>query len=197
MEEPKENLEDNHLLPFYDPKRPKVCPHATFLQMRVFLAYVDSKFPLIHVANSCISNECICFLLLKLNVSVVLKKNCRNTFRNCYFGALGQKIASMLLHPKSMLSFFVETTRGYHKLSKAFYFIKISSRYHMFGWVYRMIFYFVWDAFLPKKSHFHSAIPKGGGRGRGLSFRNFPKKRGVRIFPMKERGGRCFKKRGG
>ena len=59
--------------------------------------------------------------------TVVLEKKLGKTVKNCSFRILfGQKVGQHGPHPKSSWIFFVEVTQGDHKLSRTFYFIKIS-----------------------------------------------------------------------
>ena len=55
------------------------------------------------------------------------EKKIGKTVKNWSFGIiLGQKLGQHGLHPKSSSNVFVEIAKGDHKLSRTFYFIKIS-----------------------------------------------------------------------
>ena len=59
--------------------------------------------------------------------TVVLEKKLGKTVKNCSFRILyGQKVGQHGPHPKSSWIFCVEVAKGDHKLSRTFYFIKIS-----------------------------------------------------------------------
>ena len=62
-----------------------------------------------------------------LSWNTVVMKKIGKTFKKCSFRTIfGQNLDKHGPHPKSSSMFFVEITEGDHKLSRTFYFIKIS-----------------------------------------------------------------------